>query len=76
MRASGDEFPRGPELLLEKVDRILSLLETRPNPAPRRSAREKAAKGKPVPVGRDDIKRDQERLRGSMGFGMPARRFR
>lgn len=55
-------------LLLEKVDRILSLLETRPNPAPRRSAREKAAKGKPVPVGPDDIKRDQERFERLYGI--------
>jgi hypothetical protein len=49
-------------LLLEKVDRILSILEKRPNRAPRGPLGEKAAKRKLSPVNPDEVKRDQERF--------------
>jgi hypothetical protein len=50
------------KLLHEKVDRILSLLEARPRPAPKRAATEKATRKKLSPLGPDDIKREQERF--------------
>ena len=56
------------KLLLEKVDRILSLLETRSNAAPKRAVREKTAKEKLSTVGPDDIKRDQERFEKLYGI--------
>jgi len=49
-------------LLHEKVDRILSLLEARPRPSPRRASAKKATKQKLSPLGPDDIKREQERF--------------
>lgn len=55
------------KLLLEKVDRILSLLETRPKRVPG-AIRGKAAKGKLSPLGPDDIKRDQERFERLYGI--------
>jgi len=50
------------KLLLEKVDRILSLLETPTKRAPGGAVREKATKGKLSPLSADDIKRDQARF--------------
>ena len=56
------------KLLLEKVDRILSLLETRPKRAPGGAIREKAAKGRLSPLGPDDIKGEQERFERLYGI--------
>jgi hypothetical protein len=50
------------KLLLEKVDRILSLLEKRPNRARGGALGEKAAKRKVLPPSPDDVRRDQERF--------------
>ena len=49
-------------LLLEKVDRILLLLETRPGPARQRVVGEDTGKEKPSPLSSDDITRHQERF--------------
>ena len=49
-------------LLLEKVDRILLLLETRPGPAHQRVVGEDTGKEKPSPLSSDDITRHQERF--------------
>ncbi len=48
--------------LLEKVDRILLVLETRPGPAHQRVVGEYTGKEKPSPLGSDDITRHQERF--------------
>ena len=56
------------KLLLEKVDRILSLLETRPKRAPGGPMREKAPKVKLPPLGPDEIKRDQQRFERLYGI--------
>jgi hypothetical protein len=50
------------KLLLEKVDRILSLLEKRPNRVRGGALGEKAAKRKVLPPSPDNVKRDQERF--------------
>jgi hypothetical protein len=50
------------KLLVEKVDRILSLLEKRPKRAPGGALGEKSAKRKVSPPSPDDVKRDQERF--------------
>ena len=49
------------KLLLEKVGRILLLLETRPGPAHQRVG-EYTGKEKPSPLSSDDITRHQERF--------------
>ena len=49
-------------LLLEKVDRILLLLETRPGPTRQRIVGEDTRKEKPLPLISDDITRHQERF--------------
>jgi hypothetical protein len=49
-------------LLLEKVDRILLLLETRPGPARQRVVGEDTRKEKPLLLISDDITRHQERF--------------
>ena len=49
-------------LLLEKVDRILLLLETRPGPARQRVVGEGTRKEKPLLLISDDITRHQERF--------------
>jgi hypothetical protein len=49
-------------LLLEKVDRILLLLETRPGPARQRVVGEDTRKEKPLVLSPGDITRHQERF--------------
>jgi hypothetical protein len=49
-------------LLLEKVDRILLLLETRPGPARQRVVGEDTGKENPSPLNSDNITRHQERF--------------
>ena len=49
-------------LLLEKVDRILLLLETRPGPAHQRVVGKDTGKEKLSPLSSDDITRHQERF--------------
>jgi hypothetical protein len=56
------------KLLLEKVDRILSLLETRPSAAPRRAAGAKTKKEKQSPLSPDDIAHHQERFERLYGI--------
>ena len=55
-------------LLLEKVDRILLLLETRPGPARQRVVGEDTGKEKPSPLSSDDITRHQERFEKLYGI--------
>ena len=55
------------KLLVEKVDRILSLLETGPRTAPRRATGSKS-KQKPSPLGPDEIARHQERFEKLYGI--------
>jgi hypothetical protein len=50
------------KLLLEKVDRILTLLESSPSKADRASARTGTRKAKPMPLTADDIALRQERF--------------
>jgi len=50
------------KLLLEKVDRILTLLESSPSKADRPSTRTGTRKAKPLPLTADDIALRQERF--------------
>jgi hypothetical protein len=50
------------KLLVQKVDRILSLLETRPNTARRRAVGTNIQKEKSLPLSPDEITRHQERF--------------
>jgi hypothetical protein len=56
------------QLLLEKVDRILSLLETRSSAVGLRAAGAKTQKEKPAPLSSDDITRLQERFEKLYGI--------
>jgi hypothetical protein len=50
------------KLILEKVDRILTLLESSPSKTARTSARAGTRKPKPLPLATDDIALRQERF--------------
>lgn len=54
-------------LLLEKVDRILQLLETRPSSGSQRSAKAAAKKSRAEPLSPDEIARHQERFERLFG---------
>jgi hypothetical protein len=56
------------KLLLEKVDQILSLLESRPAAPRRRAAEAKAQRQKLLPLNADDVERHKERFEKLYGI--------